>query len=233
MRSGRIALRRGGWAASALRRRCPTSSAGPSTSTCGVRWPTRCGGGENAPSARRRGRPRRAPGARGLRRLRAEDLTSAATVLLLDMSRSMLLRGCFLAAKKVAVALDTLIRTRSRSDELHVVGFAYYAREIPPGTLASALLARLRIRHQPAARAAAGAPPAGPRPRRQPRDRGHHRRRADGPLRGRPGASSAIRPRGAPSRRRWPRSAAAPARASPSIPSCSSVRGRWPSSWRA
>ena len=49
----------------------------------------------------------------------------------------MLLRGCFLAAKKVAVAMDTLIRTRFPQDQLHVVGFAYYAREIPPGTLAS------------------------------------------------------------------------------------------------
>ena len=48
------------------------------------------------------------------------------------MSRSMLLRGCFLAAKKVALALDTLIRTQYPHDELHVVGFAYYAREIAP-----------------------------------------------------------------------------------------------------
>ena len=52
------------------------------------------------------------------------------------MSRSMLLRGCFLAAKKVAVALDTLIRTSFPRDTLHVVGFAYYAREIRPGALA-------------------------------------------------------------------------------------------------
>jgi uncharacterized protein with von Willebrand factor type A (vWA) domain len=65
-----------------------------------------------------------------------EQLTDASTVLLLDMSRSMLLRGCFLAAKKVAVALDTLIRTQFPRDELHVVGFAYYAREIRPGALA-------------------------------------------------------------------------------------------------
>jgi uncharacterized protein with von Willebrand factor type A (vWA) domain len=65
-----------------------------------------------------------------------EELTRAATVLLVDMSRSMLLRGCFLAAKKVAVALDMLIRTRYPRDELHVVGFAYYAREIRPGGLA-------------------------------------------------------------------------------------------------
>ncbi len=67
----------------------------------------------------------------------AEESTSSSTVLLLDMSRSMLLRGCFLAAKKVAIALDTLIRTRYPRDTLHVVGFAYVAREIPPGTLAT------------------------------------------------------------------------------------------------
>ena len=66
-----------------------------------------------------------------------DDTTRAATVLLVDMSRSMLLRGCFLAAKKVAMALDMLIRTRYPHDELHVVGFAYYAREIAPSALAS------------------------------------------------------------------------------------------------
>ncbi|MGH2466211.1 MAG: VWA domain-containing protein, partial [Candidatus Limnocylindrales bacterium] len=66
-----------------------------------------------------------------------EEVSTAATVLLVDMSRSMLLRGCFLAAKKVAVALDTLIRTQFPRDELHVVGFAYYAREIRPGSLAA------------------------------------------------------------------------------------------------
>ena len=68
---------------------------------------------------------------------RTEELNRAATVLLVDMSRSMLLRGCFMAAKRVAVALDTLIRTQFPRDELHVVGFAYYAREVAPGTLAS------------------------------------------------------------------------------------------------
>ena len=65
------------------------------------------------------------------------EVSSAATVLLVDMSRSMLLRGCFMAAKKVAVALDTLIRTRYPRDDLHVVGFAYHAREIRPGALAT------------------------------------------------------------------------------------------------
>ena len=63
-------------------------------------------------------------------------LTQTSTVLLVDMSRSMLLRGCFLAAKKVAVALDTLIRTQFPRDHLSVIGFAYYAREIRPGALA-------------------------------------------------------------------------------------------------
>jgi uncharacterized protein with von Willebrand factor type A (vWA) domain len=92
---------------------------------------------ENAPAAR---------AATGDRRVRlspsdfevhrTEMLTRTSTVLLVDMSRSMLLRGCFLAAKKVAVALDTLIRTQFPHDHLAVIGFAYYAREIRPGALA-------------------------------------------------------------------------------------------------
>jgi uncharacterized protein with von Willebrand factor type A (vWA) domain len=67
---------------------------------------------------------------------RTEQLTQTSTVLLVDMSRSMLLRGCFLAAKKVAVALDTLIRTQFPHDDLAVIGFAYYARELRPEALA-------------------------------------------------------------------------------------------------
>jgi uncharacterized protein with von Willebrand factor type A (vWA) domain len=67
---------------------------------------------------------------------RSEETTVTSTVLLLDMSRSMLLRGCFVAAKKVAVALDTLIRTQFPRDDLAVIGFAYYARQIRSETLA-------------------------------------------------------------------------------------------------
>jgi uncharacterized protein with von Willebrand factor type A (vWA) domain len=67
---------------------------------------------------------------------RTELLTRTSTVLLVDMSRSMLLRGCFVAAKKVAVALDTLIRTQFPHDDLTVIGFAYYARELRPEALA-------------------------------------------------------------------------------------------------
>lgn len=89
---------------------------------------------ENAPE-RRRGPITLAPADFTVHE--TEELSTAATVLLVDMSRSMLLRGCFLAAKKVAVALDTLIRTQFPRDELHVIGFAYYAREIRPGSLAA------------------------------------------------------------------------------------------------
>jgi uncharacterized protein with von Willebrand factor type A (vWA) domain len=67
----------------------------------------------------------------------AEDRSDAATVLLLDMSRSMLLRDCAVAAKRVALALQALIRGRFPRDTLHIVSFAYSAREIPPESLAS------------------------------------------------------------------------------------------------
>jgi uncharacterized protein with von Willebrand factor type A (vWA) domain len=90
---------------------------------------------ENTPAARATGRPIRLRPA-DFAVHRSELLTRTSTVLLVDMSRSMLLRGCFLAAKKVAVALDTLIRTQFPHDHLSVIGFAYYAREIQPGALA-------------------------------------------------------------------------------------------------
>lgn len=66
---------------------------------------------------------------------RTEETTSSSTVLLLDMSRSMLLRGCSSAAKKVAMALHTLIHTKYPRDRLAVVGFAYYARQLKPESI--------------------------------------------------------------------------------------------------
>jgi len=66
---------------------------------------------------------------------RTEHLTQASTVLMIDMSRSMFLRGCFLAAKKVAIALDSLIRSQYPRDSLYVVGFSNYAVELKPQTL--------------------------------------------------------------------------------------------------
>jgi len=61
---------------------------------------------------------------------RAEQRVRCATVLLLDTSRSMLLRGCVGAAKRVAIALDTLIRAGYPGDVLRVVGFADRARPL-------------------------------------------------------------------------------------------------------
>lgn len=61
---------------------------------------------------------------------RTELLTTASTVLMLDMSRSMLLRGCFLAAKKVALALNSLIRGQFPKDNLYIVGFSYLAHQL-------------------------------------------------------------------------------------------------------
>ena len=90
---------------------------------------------ENAPSRRAHGSPvRLRPD--DFEVFRTERTTSASTVLLVDMSRSMLLRGCYLAAKRVAIALDTLIRTQYPRDHLAIVGFAYYARELRPEALA-------------------------------------------------------------------------------------------------
>ena len=66
---------------------------------------------------------------------RTELMTQTSTVLMVDMSRSMLLRNCFFAAKKVALALDSLIRGQFPRDTLHVVGFSLMARELKPGTL--------------------------------------------------------------------------------------------------
>jgi uncharacterized protein with von Willebrand factor type A (vWA) domain len=67
---------------------------------------------------------------------RTELQSQSSTVLMIDMSRSMLLRGCWAAAKKVAMALDSLIRGQFPRDRLHIIGFALYARELKPRQLA-------------------------------------------------------------------------------------------------
>lgn len=56
-----------------------------------------------------------------------EYQTSCATVLLLDMSGSMARYGKFYYAKKVALALMGLIRSRYTEDSLKVIGFYTYA----------------------------------------------------------------------------------------------------------
>src|SRR5437870_4767033 len=66
---------------------------------------------------------------------RTELVTQSATAILVDVSRSMLFRGCFLAAKKVTLALDSLIRSTFPKDDLYIVGFSAYAQELKPTDL--------------------------------------------------------------------------------------------------
>jgi uncharacterized protein with von Willebrand factor type A (vWA) domain len=61
---------------------------------------------------------------------RSEQLTQTATVMMVDLSWSMALRGSFQAAKKVALALHNLIRTQFSRDSLYIIGFSAYAREL-------------------------------------------------------------------------------------------------------
>jgi uncharacterized protein with von Willebrand factor type A (vWA) domain len=67
--------------------------------------------------------------------IETEALTRSATVLLLDLSLSMPMRGRFVPAKKMAMALHTLISTQFPRDYLGLVGFGEVAREIQPEDL--------------------------------------------------------------------------------------------------
>jgi uncharacterized protein with von Willebrand factor type A (vWA) domain len=59
-----------------------------------------------------------------------ESTSRCATVLLLDMSGSMERLNRFTAAKRVALALDAMIRSQFPRDTLAIVGFYTYAQEI-------------------------------------------------------------------------------------------------------
>ena len=61
---------------------------------------------------------------------RSEELTQTTTVMMVDLSWSMALRGSFQAAKKVALALHNLITTQFSRDKLYIIGFSAYAREL-------------------------------------------------------------------------------------------------------
>ena len=67
--------------------------------------------------------------------IETEALTRSATVLLLDLSLSMPMRDNFVPAKKMAMALHTLISTRFPRDYLGLVGFSEVARVIEPEDL--------------------------------------------------------------------------------------------------
>jgi uncharacterized protein with von Willebrand factor type A (vWA) domain len=64
-----------------------------------------------------------------------EHLTRSSTVLMLDLSFSMEVRDYFLPAKKVAMALHSLMSTQFPRDYLGIVGFSRVARELTPKQL--------------------------------------------------------------------------------------------------
>jgi uncharacterized protein with von Willebrand factor type A (vWA) domain len=68
----------------------------------------------------------------------AEERTEAATALLLDLSFSMPLRGHFVHAKRMALALHALIEGRYPHDKLYMIGFSDYARRMEPQDLTAA-----------------------------------------------------------------------------------------------
>ena len=61
---------------------------------------------------------------------RTEHLVRSSTVLMLDLSLSMPMRDNFLPAKKVAMALHSLISSQYPRDYLGIVGFSEMAREL-------------------------------------------------------------------------------------------------------
>ncbi|RLE25332.1 MAG: hypothetical protein DRJ50_03125 [Actinobacteria bacterium] len=66
---------------------------------------------------------------------RTEHLTRSSTVLMLDLSMSMPMRDNFLPAKKVAMALHSLISSQYPRDYLGIVGFSETARILTPEQL--------------------------------------------------------------------------------------------------
>jgi uncharacterized protein with von Willebrand factor type A (vWA) domain len=66
---------------------------------------------------------------------RTEQLVRSSTVLMLDLSLSMPMRDNFLPAKKVAMALHSLISSRFPRDFLGIVGFSEVARILTPEQL--------------------------------------------------------------------------------------------------
>jgi uncharacterized protein with von Willebrand factor type A (vWA) domain len=65
----------------------------------------------------------------------AETRSETATALLLDLSFSMPLRGHFIPAKRMALALHALIEGRYPLDHLYLVGFSDFARQMEPEDL--------------------------------------------------------------------------------------------------
>ncbi len=68
---------------------------------------------------------------------RTERTTKTSTVLMLDLSMSMPMRDNFVPAKKVALALESLISGQYPQDYLGIVSFSEVAREVPAQDLAA------------------------------------------------------------------------------------------------
>ncbi len=68
-----------------------------------------------------------------------EALARSATVLLVDLSMSMPMRDNFVPAKRMAMALQTLISSKFPRDYLGIVGFSEVAREIRPDDVPTAM----------------------------------------------------------------------------------------------
>jgi uncharacterized protein with von Willebrand factor type A (vWA) domain len=66
---------------------------------------------------------------------RTEFITRSATVLMIDMSRSMFYNKYFPAAKRIALALDSLIRSKYPRDSLKIIGFSAVAQPLKPADL--------------------------------------------------------------------------------------------------
>ncbi len=109
-------------ATSGTSRPSPTSSVTPSTSTSSatVRNAIRRGGGGHAGAL--------TPDDFEVER--TEHLVRSSTVLMLDLSLSMPMRDNFLPAKKVAMALHSLITGQFPRDYMGIVGFSEVAREL-------------------------------------------------------------------------------------------------------
>src|SRR6202161_1527591 len=68
-----------------------------------------------------------------------EALSRSATVLAVDLSMSMPMRDNFVPAKRMAMALQTLISSKFPRDYLGIVGFSEIAREIRPDEVPTAM----------------------------------------------------------------------------------------------
>lgn len=129
-----------------IRRHRAVRSTGPEAETTGQTRPWRFGDREPLAVERtvRNALVRAGPGTPlriapdDLEVVETEVRPRTATALLLDLSFSMPLRGHFVHAKRMALALHALIEGRYPQDALHLIGFSDYARRLQPADLGAA-----------------------------------------------------------------------------------------------